>query len=90
MGTLSFEYSEDSGWANIVNVYKEEEQRRTMSGKVKTAVPSGTIEGERRVVVAYSTIKVARPTHEPPAKVAVANRGMPESEVRSKVVKVMW
>lgn len=61
-----------------------------MSGKVKTAVPSGTIEGERRVVVAYSTMKVSRPTHEPTAKVAVANCGMPETDVKSKVVKVMW
>ena len=62
-----------------------------MSGKVKTAEPSGTIVGEKRVVVAYSTMKVARPTHEPKTdKVAVVNRGMPETEVKSKVVKVMW
>jgi hypothetical protein len=62
-----------------------------MSEKVQTARPSGTIEGERRVVVAFSTMKVARATHEPRTdKVAVVNRGMPESEVKSKVVKVMW
>jgi hypothetical protein len=62
-----------------------------MSGKVQTATPSGTIEGERRVVVAYSTMKVARHTHEPKIdKVAVVNRGMPEADVKSKVVKVMW
>jgi hypothetical protein len=62
-----------------------------MSGKVATAKPNGTIEMERRVVIAVSTMKVARPTHEPIAdKVAIVNRGMPESEVKSKVVKVMW
>jgi hypothetical protein len=62
-----------------------------MNDKVKTAVPSGTIEGEKRVVVAYSTMKVARVTHDPKLdKVAVVNCGMPESEVKSKVVKVMW
>jgi len=62
-----------------------------MSGKVQTARASGIIEGERRVTVAISTMKVARPTHEPKTgKVAVVNRGMPESEVRSKVVKIMW
>ena len=62
-----------------------------MSGKVQTVKPNGTIEGERRVVVAYSTMKVARPTHEPRTdKVAVVNSGMPETEVKSKVVKVMW
>ena len=62
-----------------------------MTGKVEIAKPLGTIEGERRVVVAYSTMKVARQTHEPkPDKVAVVNRGMPETEVKSKVVKVMW
>jgi hypothetical protein len=62
-----------------------------MNDKVATAKANGTIEGERRVVVAYSTMKVARATHEPRTdKVAVVNRGMPESEVKSKVVKVMW
>ena len=62
-----------------------------MNDKVATAKPSGTIEGETRVVVAYSTLKVARKTHEPKIdKVAIVNRGMPESEVKSKVVKVMW
>jgi hypothetical protein len=62
-----------------------------MNDKVATATPSGTIIGEKRVVVAFSTMKVARSTHEPKAnKVAVVNRGMPESEVKSKVVKVMW
>jgi hypothetical protein len=62
-----------------------------MSKKVYTAKPSGTIEGETRVVVAYSTMKVARKTHEPKKdKVAVVNNGMPETDVKSKVVKVMW
>jgi hypothetical protein len=62
-----------------------------MSNKVETARPNGTIEKERRVVVAFSTMKVARPSHEPRTdKVAVVNSGMPETEVKSKVVKVMW
>jgi len=62
-----------------------------MTGKVEIAKPLGTIVGEKRVVVAFSTMKVARPTHELKTdKVTVVNRGMPESEVKSKVVKVMW
>ena len=62
-----------------------------MNDKVQTAKQSGTIEVERRVAVAITTMKVARPTHEPKVdKVAVVNSGMPETEVKSKVVKVMW
>jgi len=74
-----------------VNVYKGIEQRRSMSVKVKTAFKGGVSDGTSRVTSAYGPVKVARKTHEPKTdKVAVVNRGMPETEVKSKVVKVMW
>jgi hypothetical protein len=62
-----------------------------MSKKVYTAKHGGTMAGDGRVAVALSTMKVPRPTHEPRTdKVAVVNNGMPETDVKSKVVKVMW
>ena len=77
-----------SSCLNGVKFYKGA-VRRSMRGKVKTA--GAFTEGGKRVVVASSTLKVARPTYEPRTdKVAVANRGMPDTEVKSKVVKVMW
>ena len=60
--------------------------------KVKTVEGSGiTKDSTKRVVVASSGMRVARPTHEPKGKVVVANTDMPNIyETKRRVVKVLY
>ena len=60
-----------------------------MSVKVQTAVKGGVSEGNSRVTSAYGPVKVARPTREKTSDKVIVGP-IPATEVKSKVVKVMW